>query len=58
MHIDIRLDVIQHACWESAALLLLGGYGTCVERIQARSRVYLQSLPVAALHGAEVRWCY
>ena len=56
--IDILLDAPQHACWESAALLLLGGDGSGIERVQAWSRVYLQPLPAATLHGAEVGWCY
>ena len=58
MDIDILLDALQHASWESAAVLLLGGYGCRVERIQSWSRVNLQPLPAAALHGAEVGWCY
>jgi len=56
--IDVLLDASQHACRESTALLPLGGDGSRVERIQAGSRVYLQPLLAAALHGAEVGWCY
>jgi hypothetical protein len=51
IEIDILLDAPQHACWESAALLLLGGDGSRVEFIQTWSCVYSKLLPAAALQG-------